>query len=117
MLGSVLGFWNWLYDLYAIKAGVVTVYNRNYSERRGAEAIATQYAPAYFFTFGMCYGVSIRVWEWCLITTGQSSLYWPLYIASMLLVLSCPVAVTALYSLAITGETGIRSYQGVSHEK
>jgi hypothetical protein len=28
VMGSVLAFWNWLYDIYAIKAGFITVYNR-----------------------------------------------------------------------------------------
>src|SRR3954451_6140085 len=30
-------------------------------ERRGAEAVAMQYAPAFFGAFGFCYGSSLRV--------------------------------------------------------
>jgi hypothetical protein len=114
VLGSVLAFWNWLYDVLAIKAGILVVYNRSFFERRGPEAIAMQYAPAFFAAFGFCYGASLRCWEYWLITAGRSDLYWPLLIGSALLTVACPVAASALFSLATTGETGFRSYKAVA---
>ena len=43
--GSFMGFWNWIYDIYAIRSGFMFVYNRRYAEGAGPEAIATDYAP------------------------------------------------------------------------
>ena len=43
--GSVLAFWNWLYDIRAIKVGFIVMYNRQHTEGQGPEAIATDYAP------------------------------------------------------------------------
>jgi hypothetical protein len=113
VLGSVLGFWNWFYDVFGIKAGLLVVYNRAFFERRGAEAIAMQYAPAFFGAFGFCYGASIRVWEYYLVADGRWDLYWPLLIGSLLLTLAGPVVTSTLYSLATTGESGFRSYKGL----
>jgi hypothetical protein len=112
VLGCVLGFWNWFYDVFAIRAGILLVYNRSYFERRGAEAISMQYAPAFFGTFGFCYGSSLRIWEYWLVVEGRSDLYWPLLVGSTLLTATSPVVVSALYSLATTGESGFRSYKG-----
>jgi hypothetical protein len=113
-LGAVLGFWNWCYDVFAIKAGVLVVYNRSFFDRRGPEAIAMQYAPAFFGTFGFCYGTSLRFAEYWLITAGRADLFWPLLLGSTLLTGASPVVVSALYSLATTGESGFRSYKRVA---
>jgi hypothetical protein len=114
VLGSVLGFWNWFYDVFAIKAGILVVYNRSFFEGRGAEAIAMQYAPAFFGAFGFCYGISLRMGEYWLVNADRSDLYWSLLIGSTLLTGACPVVVSALYSLATTGESGFRSYKEVA---
>ena len=37
VIGSVLGFWNWLYDQHAIRSGFLVVYNRAFAEQRGPE--------------------------------------------------------------------------------
>ena len=112
-MGSVLAFWNWLYDVHAIRVGFLVVYNRAYSENRGPEAIATEYCPAFFGIFGLCYGVSIRVCEYYLAELGRFDLYWPLLVACHVTVLVCPVVAFILLSLLTTGETGLRSYQVV----
>src|SRR5207245_11629135 len=46
VLGSVLAFWNWLYDIYAIKAGFIRVYHRPSAQKLGPVALLTDYAPA-----------------------------------------------------------------------
>lgn len=116
IMGSVLAFWNWLYDSYAIKVGFIVVFNRKYYERQGPEAIATDYCPIFFGTFGICYGVSIRVCEHLLLELGRTDLYWLLFVVCNLTVLVCPVIAYVMYSLVTIGETGLRSYEGVNHE-
>ena len=114
--GSVVAFWNWLYDTYAIQVGFIIVYNRNYREGRGAAAIATEYCPVFFGALGFCYAVTVRVCEHCLLTLERADLYWPLFVACSLAVLFCPVLAFMAWSLAIYGDTGLRSTEGISHE-
>ncbi len=69
IIASVLGLWNLLYDVHAIRAGILRVYNQPWADRKGAEAIAMDYAPWFFVGFGAVYGVGIGVAEW-LATSG-----------------------------------------------
>lgn len=61
VMASVLGFWNWLYDIYAIRADIIRVHNKPSFNGEGAEAIATDYAPAYFGMFGFIYGIALII--------------------------------------------------------
>jgi hypothetical protein len=116
VLGSTLAFWNWLYDIMAIKAGFLQVYNRPWHERRGPEAIATDYAPVLFGVFGACYGVALRAIDHWLVQRGEVDLFWPLALSSHAASLTAPVAAFAALSLAVHGETGLRSYEELPHE-
>jgi hypothetical protein len=117
VLGSTLACWNWLYDIFAIKTGFLCVYNRPWHERRGAEAIATAYAPVLFGVFGACYGVSLRAFEYWLVYCGRDELFWSLALTSHAVALSAPVAAFAAWSMALHGETGLRSYEELPHEQ
>lgn len=64
VFASVLGFWNVLYDIKAIESGILRVYNQPWSENKGAEAIALDYAPWFFAGFGAIYGLGISGAEW-----------------------------------------------------
>lgn len=64
VLGSVLAFWNWLYDIYAIEKGFLVVFNRPFAAGAGGAAIATDYAPAIFGAFGLVYGAEIPLLAW-----------------------------------------------------
>lgn len=110
VLGSVLAFWNWLYDVHAVKSGFITVYNIHYSRNASAETIVTDYAPALFGTFGLCYGVSLRVLERYLLELGRWELFGWLVAGCTLFVLTVPVAAYILASLWKHGTTGIRPY-------
>jgi hypothetical protein len=116
VMGSVLAFWNWLYDLYAIKVGFLIVFNRSYRDGRGAAAIATEYCPVFFGAFGVCYGVTIRVAEHWLLELGRRDLYWPLFVGCHLLTLTVPVVAYVLYSLGTAGETGLVPHGRVKDE-
>ncbi len=108
VLGSVLGFWNWFYDIQAIKSGFIIVYNRPYADRLGAEAIAMDYAPFLFGAFGLCYGAALRIAEWMLLVRGDSALYWWLFIACNLVVLTVPVAILIGCSYVRNGTSGLK---------
>jgi len=116
VMASVIAFWNWLYDLYAIKTGFIVVYNRKYYERRDPEVIASAYCPVFFGAFGLCYGAAIRVCEYYVIELGRSDLLGLLFIGCNLVVLTCPVLAYVAYSILTSGETGLRSYEGVRDE-
>jgi hypothetical protein len=60
---SVLGFWNLLYDVKAIRLGFLRVYNQPWAEGRDPEAIAMDYAPWFFAGFGAVYGAGLGVAE------------------------------------------------------
>src|SRR5262245_23380340 len=55
VLGSVLGFWNLLYDVIALEAGLLRVYNQPWAEGKSAAAVALDYAPWFFGGFGAVY--------------------------------------------------------------
>ena len=111
VVGGVLAFWNWLYDILAIRAGFITVYNRPYREGRGPEAIATDYAPVLFGTFGLCFGAAIRMNYHVLVTLGREELYWPLFWASHLVTLVLPVAAFCAQSYLRHGDFGLASHR------
>lgn len=59
VMASVLGFWNIIYDISAIRSGILKVYNQPWARKLGAEAITMDYAPWFFAGFGAVYGASI----------------------------------------------------------
>jgi len=117
LMGSVLAFWNWLYDVYAIKSGLITVYNRPFGLNQGPEAIATDYAPVLFGSFGFCYGVAIQVCQYCLREQGQWQLLYGLAALCNLAVVLLPVGAFVLSSYLRTGTTGLKPFRGgTNHE-
>jgi len=96
IMGSVLAFWNWLYDVYAIKAGLIVVYNRPYAKRQGPEAIATAYAPVFFGTFGACYGMALSIFRYELLERGCRDCFWPLFVGGACAALIMPVSMFVL---------------------
>lgn len=61
---SVLGFWNILYEIRILKAGILRVYNQPWADGQGAEAVALDYAPWFFAGFGAIYGAGLGLAEW-----------------------------------------------------
>ena len=112
VVGSVFAFWNWLYDTYAVKAGFLVVYNRPHYEQAGPEAIATDYAPVFFGSFGAVYGASLELLRYYLVARGRPELYGWLLVATNLLVLAVPVAAFAALSRWRHGSCGLRPYRG-----
>ena len=111
LMGSVLAFWNWLYDLYAIKVGFIVVNSRAFAEGRGPEAIATRYAPVFFGVFGAAYGIAVRTIEYAFISLGRTDLFWPLFIGCNFTVMALPPLAYVLFTRATSDEWGLRSYR------
>lgn len=112
IMGSVLAFWNWLYDIYAIKAGFIIMYNCPYFQGRGPEAIATDYAPVYFGTLGLCYGILLQLTHYYLLVEEQWALFTPLLLGGNLIMLTLPVLMYMLWSYLRTGTSGLKPYRG-----
>jgi hypothetical protein len=111
VLGSVLAFWNWLYDVAALRAGFLQVYTHSYGERRGPEAIAMDYAPPIFGLFGFAYGIAIAVAEHLAPARLAGGWYWLLLTAVNVACIVVPVAGYVAWSYARSGESGLRSYE------
>ncbi|HET6371928.1 MAG TPA: hypothetical protein VFG76_01385 [Candidatus Polarisedimenticolia bacterium] len=107
VLGSILGFWNWLYDVAAIRSGFLAVYNRPWAEGRGPEAIAGDYAPTLFGVFGVCYGCSLRLGEHVVLDLGRRDLLPVVALSCNLATLALPVAAHVLVSWLRNGEWGL----------
>ena len=108
--GSVLAFWNWLYDIRAIQVGFMVMRNRQHYEGQGAEAIATDYAPIFFFTFGACYGAALYMGQYILLTLQRWDLYGWLLITCNLVILVLPTAAFVLQSYFKNGYYGLKPY-------
>jgi len=108
--GSVLGFWNWLYDVAAVRSGFITVYNLPYARGQGPEAIVTDFAAVLFGTFGACYGAALHVSHHYLVAHGRFDLFWALLMGFNLLALAAPVAAFVLSSYLKHGESGLKPH-------
>ena len=110
IVGSVLGFWNWLYDIHAIKSGFILIYNRLAAEGHAAEVVATDHAPVLFGVFGLCYGIVLRAAD-ALPAPGASAAYWAVLIIGNLAALVLPVLAYIFASHLRWGESGLRVHR------
>ncbi len=111
IMGSVVAFWNWLYDVHALRVGFLRVYNRAYAQQRGPEAIATEYCPVFFGSFGFCYAIAIRIGEHLLSDPVRTEWSWLALAGCHLLVILGPVLAFIAVSLITTGQTGLQTYE------
>jgi len=111
VMAAVIGFWNWIYDIAAISAGHIRVYNRQCYEGEGPEAIATDYAPAYFGTFGFVYGMSLKIGHYYLLEAYNIQVFWIQSAIFLCLCLVLPAAVFCTISKWKNGYSGIRPYR------
>jgi len=113
IMASVLAFWNWLYDIFAIKSGFMTVYNKQYFEGKGPEAIAMDYAPVYFGVFGLIYGIGVRVGQFAFFEAMSGNLALLSVILFNILALTVPTAVFVLFSYKNNGYSGVAPYKDI----
>jgi hypothetical protein len=110
ILCSVLGFWNMLYEVKALRSGLLKVYNQPWADGRGEEAIAFDYAPWFFGGFGAAYGLSIGLLEYLVKLRGlpDTAETVACVIAALVLCIALPVVGYIRYSIRTHGHSGIR---------
>jgi len=87
---AVLFLVNFLYDVQALRAGILHVYNQPWADGKGEVAIVLDYAPWFFGVFGLIYAAGLRPE------------------ATMLLTLIVPPAGYACQSMLLHGHWGMR---------
>lgn len=110
ILCSVLGFWNVLYEVKALRVGVLRVYNQPWADGRGEEAIAFDYAPWFFGGFGAAHGLSIGTLEYLVYQRGMPSMTEAIayVMLSLALCIAVPVLGFMRYSIRTHGHPGTR---------
>ncbi|MBN1760784.1 MAG: hypothetical protein JW863_20815 [Chitinispirillaceae bacterium] len=109
VMAAVIGFWNWVFDGYAIRTGLAVIYNKPHFEGRSAAEIVGDYAPVYFGAFGACFGTGIHLlgnWD----TDGSTGLIWPAAGVCAFLSMGLPVVAHCIWSLLRHGYSGLRPY-------
>ena len=116
--GSVIGFWNWIYDIYAVRSGFIIIHSRLAAEGQPAEVVATNHAPVYFGTFGACYGVCLQLVD-SLSAANSRGVYLALGLVGTLAAIVFPVLAYVIWSLVTQGESGLKAYprNGGRHEE
>ena len=107
--GSFMGFWNWYYDIYAVKSGFMMVNNKLAHEKKSAHEIVTDYAPIYFFMFGFMYGIYIKVLEYHFNKPIKN--YWIVELILIICSLVFPTLIYAIISKIRHGVWGISYYK------
>jgi hypothetical protein len=109
IVASVLGFWNLIYDIKALKAGILLVYNQPWGDKKGEEAIAMDYAPIFFAGFGAVYGANISIAELLnsseLLTGLVSYIY---FMVSLVIAIGVPVWLYRYFSFKKHGHSGCK---------
>ena len=110
ILCSVLGFWNLLYEVKALRIGMLRVYNEPWARMQGEEAVAFDYAPWFFGGFGAAYGLAIGVLEYLVHRFGlPTTIQTVTYVAvSLALCIALPVLGFIRHSLRRHGHAGTR---------
>lgn len=116
LMGTVLAFWNWVYDLAAIGSGFITVYNQPYAEGKGTEAIVSDYAPVYFGGFGVVYGMAVYAGQVILLGKGLWGWYWPLLLTACALGIAAPSLSYIAFSYWRHGHNGLKAYRPATPE-
>lgn len=109
VIASVLGFWNIIYDIKAIRSSILKVYNQPWADRKGAEAITMDYAPWFFAGFGIVYGASIGGAELMFAKDMFSYLNFTWYFPLMLILsIAVPVVGYRFRSYKVHGHSGCK---------
>jgi hypothetical protein len=110
VLCAVLGFWNILYEVKALRIGLLKVYNQPWANGEGPEAIALDYSPWFFGGFGAAYGVFITALELYSGSLGTLRMMEALALSlgGLLWCIALPVLGFMRYSMKTHGHSGTR---------
>lgn len=111
LVGTVLAFWNWVYDLAAIGSGFITVYNQPYADGKGTEAVVADYAPVYFGVFGWVYGLVIYLGQVLLLGQGRWEWLYPLLAVGCAAGLVLPSLAYVACSYWRHGHNGLKAFR------
>lgn len=108
---SVLGFWNYLYEVKAIRIGLLKVYNEPWAQGRGAEAIALDYSPWIFGGFGLAYGFVLAMSEWIFLQRGlpTTGFFAGTLATGLMLTVIVPIGSFMIHSRVRHGHYGLRA--------
>lgn len=109
VLASVLGFWNLLYEVVALRSGLLRVYTQPWADGLPAESIAFDYAPWFFAGFGACYGAGLAVAE-CLHGRGHFGLstFIGVFLAVLAATILVPLGLYRRHAFRRHGHSGCR---------
>lgn len=107
LVGTVLAFWNWLYDAHALRAGFIVIRRQPYQAHLSHEAFAMEYAPVFFGAVGACYGAYLYVATHVLWTLGRVDLFWWVLLGGIGAMLIVPVGAYVAVSFARYGASGL----------
>jgi len=109
LFALALGVINLVYDIKALNAGVLHVYNQPWADGKTNKAIAMDYAPWFFGGFGAAYGISLGMAE--LLNTQallSGNLFAAFFLAALVLCIAVPVMGYRLQSFKKHGHSGCR---------
>ncbi len=73
--GAFIAFWNWIYDIFAVKCGFIIINNKSAYEKKSAHEIVFDYAPVYFYAFGFIYSLYIKYLEYSISTNNLLNIF------------------------------------------
>jgi len=107
VIASVLGFWNVIYDIRAIRSGILKVYNQPWADNQNAEAITLDYAPWFFAGFGLVYGTGIATAELLISKYPPGNLTFIVFFILLLIIaIAVPVYSYRWHSFRTHGHSG-----------
>jgi len=116
VVGSMLAFWNWLYDFLAIKSGFIIVHKQPYFEDDSPATLAAEHAPVIFGMFGATYGMWLSACQSLLLGEGLTGQYWLFFVTGCTACLCLPVATFVALSYFRYGVSGLKAIADGSEE-
>jgi hypothetical protein len=104
----ILGAVNWLYDVAAIRAGILKVYNQPWADGCGPVAVVNDYAPWFFGGFGLVQGAGLKFAEGVLLPAGGTGAAIAVGLALLAATVTLPTLGYVLQSYLRHGHHGCR---------
>lgn len=117
ILSCTIGFLNLIYDIKAIKANILIVYNQPWAEGKSEAEIAMDYAPIFFAGFGAIYGFSIGIAELLFFNkTISITLFLWYFTLTLVVAILVPVVLYRHRSFKIHGHSGCKPIKKIYHK-
>ncbi|MGZ3772815.1 MAG: hypothetical protein ACXVCY_07800 [Pseudobdellovibrionaceae bacterium] len=110
LTASVFGFWNWIFEIYAMKKGAIVVFSKKYREGKDPEVVSMDYAPVNFGLNGFCLGLIIYGNQYIMFDRIPLLFSILVIVVELLCYLVIPILGVVAYNLKVNGETGLKPY-------